>query len=574
MPNVKLNLEKHKCKFNGTVIPNGNILKNATDGFYPIVGSLQELEKYTNDFSSKELSSLNFNGLAIKNNHQPMDWANIKNPDYYIGKIDSFSRSKNGALSVSASILPTTGHPTRDTLKKQVYEALVSNEIKDLSSGHTCKFDYDKQNKLLTCTKELFEVSLTSDGARPESFLSDVEFTAMDADVAKNLEKEQYKQFNTTSCTTRVRLGPGTQELQEAFAKNDFTKLVAASTSTITNNTLFYKNSLRIIGSKAEKMGEDNATTQWKEKYEALLQQTKAVEEERNNLKAANAQQDLIGLQTVLEKCSKKIESAVNPSNRAPEELDESVRNTLAQVAQMSEGLVKNYSTVLEANLSNKPISTSDALDNIKSAVELVDTAVRVMSKTAHQNTQSRDQSAAAATAAVVPPVNQQPAAAAKETAQQPALPPQPSGLFNTGIRLNSTLSKYMKPQKSQQQQSSNQKQPEIALNPPPLAPAPTVAAAPIVGLIQEPATKRKEPEETSIAKMDTAIKVNSTQAKDFFGTSTSITNKRLKAEDRSGVEDDDDDEDDLQLGQAYFRKRWSEGSKASTTNAINRMTS
>lgn len=566
MPKVKLNLEKHKCKFNGTVIPNGNILKNTSDGFYPIVGSLQELEKYTNDFSSKELSSLNFAGLAVKNNHQPMDWGNIKNPDYYIGKIDSFSRSKNGALSVSASILPTTGHPTRDNLKREVYEALVSNEIKDLSSGHTCKFEYDKQNKLLTCTKELFEVSLTSDGARPESFLSDVEFTAMDVDVAKNLEKEQYKQFNTTSCTTKVRLGPGTHELQEAFAKNDFTKLVAASTSTINNNTLFYKNSIRIIGSTPEKMGEDTTNTQWREKYEALLQQSKAVEEERNNLRISKAQEELTGLQTVLEKCSKKIECAVNPSNKTPEELDEPTRNTLAHFAQMSDGLVKNYSTVLEANLAGKSVSTTDALDNMKNAVEFIDTTVRVMSKNPHSRTQPTDQSPAAA----VPQANQQSTAAAappppattKDTAQQPLLPPQPSGPFNTGIKVNSILAKYVKPQKSQQQ--SNQKQPEIVLNQPQQASAPQP---------QETTTKRKEPDETSINPADTAVKVNSTQARDFFGTNAAIiNNKRLKAEDRNGVDDDDDD-DDLQFGQSYFRKRWSEGSKASTNNAINRMT-
>ena len=103
-------------------------------------------------------------------------------------------------------------------------------------------------------TKELFEVSLTEEGAREGSYLTDIDFGQNDLDdnTIQNIEKSQCNNFKTASTSTTVKLGKDSSELLDyLFPKNDFNSNNedVKLNRLIKNNNSDNNNSVR-IGSK------------------------------------------------------------------------------------------------------------------------------------------------------------------------------------------------------------------------------------------------------------------------------------------------------------------------------------
>ena len=260
----KVILNKRTCTVTGTVIPKEythNDDMNIGLGHMREINTIPEFQKIVGEFSRKELLRMNLVGIAIKNNHFPSDFKRLNDPNYYIGKVIK-QDSNFPQLDITGRICPLTGkNYIRDEQKKEVFEKLNDGKYLDFSSGHLASYEYNPEKNTLKITKDLFEVSLTEEGARQGSYLSKINFGENDLDdtTIQNLEKENYKDFKTASTTTTVKLGSNSSDLinylfPDINSNNNSNIATNSNKSILTNNSVKkYNNSENIkirIGSK------------------------------------------------------------------------------------------------------------------------------------------------------------------------------------------------------------------------------------------------------------------------------------------------------------------------------------
>jgi len=418
-----INLSKRTCTVKGTVIPKNythNDDINVGIGKVREINTKAEFEKLIGEFSRKELMSMNLEGIAIKNDHYPWDNYNLKNQDYYIGKV--IKQNNNfPQLDITGQIYPQSGvNKTRDRQKKDVCEKLKNGKYCDFSSGHVASYEFDPVKNTLKVTKELFEVSLTEEGAREGSYLTDIDFGQNDLDdnTIQNIEKSQCNNFKTASTSTTVKLGKDSSELLDyLFPKNDFNSNNedVKVNRLIKNNNSDNNNSVR-IGSKnllytysfknktknhleikmasapptqATVNDDTGVMTIAKEKYYGLITENekyKASHEKYIALEEENRQKNIDefnnNLQFTLDATAKSL-----MGDKKFEELPEAIQQQITRYEQISTSYAEDYKKALET--PDGKIDSSKVLDTLQSTMANNKEIVQCFSKKLNQLTKS-----------------------------------------------------------------------------------------------------------------------------------------------------------------------------------------
>jgi hypothetical protein len=302
-PNIPLN--KRTCTVKGTVVPKDYAytedIKNGV-GRTKEINTIAEFNKLVSEFSRNELLKMNLEGIAIKNNHFPWDYYNLNNQDYYIGKVIK-QNANFPQLDITGQIFPQTGkNAIRDLQKKDVYEKLKDGKYLDFSSGHIASYEHDPKKNTLKITKDLFEVSLTEQGAREGSYLTQIDFGQNDIDdeTAQSLENKYYKDFKTASTSTTVKLGKDSKELVEYLFPKEQDNQINLINNNNNNNTMLKTNSFNfnnINNNNNIRVGSKNLlyTYSFKNKTKSNIEIKMATPNNNNNTTTTAQQQQQQG---------------------------------------------------------------------------------------------------------------------------------------------------------------------------------------------------------------------------------------------------------------------------------------